>query len=68
MRARHHHGAGNADPQGGYHAAGPGVPAPVRRWQEAVHRGKSYDLTLAMDEITPKAGAARIAAALEARG
>lgn len=57
----------NADPQGGYYAAGPGVPAPVRRWQEAVHRGKSYDLTLAMDEITPKEGAARIAKALEIR-
>ncbi|WP_323014209.1 phosphotransferase-like protein [Devosia sp.] len=58
----------NADPQGGFYAAGPGVPAPVRRWQEAVHRGKAYDLTLAMDEMTPEEGAERIAAALAARG
>jgi len=58
----------NADPQGGFYAAGPGVPAPVRRWQEAVHRGKAYDLTLAMDELTPEQGAERIAAALAARG
>lgn len=58
----------NADPQGGFYASGPGVPAPVRRWQEAVHRGKAYDLTLAMDELIPEQGAERIAAALAARG
>jgi Chloramphenicol 3-O-phosphotransferase len=56
----------NADPRGGFYAAGDGVPEPVRRWQDAVHAGKAYDLVLDMGRLTPEAGAARIAAALEA--
>lgn len=51
----------NADPQGGFYAAGPGIPAPVRRWQEAVHRGKTYDMRLDMGILAPEAGAGRVA-------
>jgi chloramphenicol 3-O phosphotransferase len=51
----------NADPQNGLYAAGPGVPAPVARWQVAVHDGKHYDLRLDMGVLTPQQGAARIA-------
>jgi chloramphenicol 3-O phosphotransferase len=55
----------NADPKDGFYASGPGIPAPVQRWQEAVHAGKSYHLTLDMGVLTPSQGAARIAAALD---
>lgn len=54
----------NADPQGGFYAAGPDIPAPVRRWQDAVHRGKTYDMRLDMGILAPEAGAARVAALL----
>lgn len=54
----------NADPQGGYYAAGDSPPAPVLRWQDGVHRHKSYDLRLDMARLTPQAGAAAVAALL----
>jgi chloramphenicol 3-O phosphotransferase len=55
----------NADPQNGLYLGGPGVPAPVARWQEAVHAGKCYDLDLDMATLSPEQGAAMIGAALE---
>ncbi|MNL69284.1 Chloramphenicol phosphotransferase-like protein [compost metagenome] len=54
----------NADPQDGFYAAGPGVPEPVRRWQEAVHRDADYGLRLDMGVLTPPEGAARLATAV----
>lgn len=54
----------NADPQDGFYASGPGIPAPVRRWQDTIHAGKSYDLTLDMGVSTPREGVERISAAL----
>jgi chloramphenicol 3-O phosphotransferase len=36
----------NADPQGGLYAGGDAVPAPVLRWQEAVHAHADYDITV----------------------
>lgn len=56
----------NADPQGGLYLGGPDVPAPVARWQTAVHAGWSYDLVLDTTAATPQAGAAAIAALLAA--
>lgn len=56
----------NADPQGGFYATGTEAPPPVRRWQEAVHRSKSYDLRLDMGRLTPEAGVKEIAALLAA--
>lgn len=58
----------NADPQGGFYAAGAGVPAPVQRWQDVVHRGKDYALDLDMGRLTPEEGAYRVAACLDAAG
>jgi chloramphenicol 3-O phosphotransferase len=55
----------NADPQGGYYAAGDGVPAPVARWQDAVHRGHVYDLELDTSRLTPQQCAAAIVTALQ---
>lgn len=57
----------NADPQGGLYAAGPGVPAPVARWQEAVHAGKAYDLELDMGVLSPQEGAVAIKSWLQQR-
>ncbi|KQX38848.1 chloramphenicol phosphotransferase [Devosia sp. Root436] len=54
----------NADPQGGFYAAGEGVPEPVRRWQEAVHRPGIYDLTVDTGTMTPADCVSAIAAAL----
>lgn len=54
----------NADPQGGYYAAGDTVPEPVQRWQDAVHAGKLYDLELDTSLLTAEQCADRIAAAL----
>lgn len=51
----------NADPRGGLYAAGPGIPPPVRRWQEAVHAHKNYAIRLDMGVLTPEAGAALLA-------
>lgn len=56
----------NANPQHafGVYAAGEGVPAPVRRWQRAVHRPGVYDLKLDTSRLTPEQCATAIAAAL----
>lgn len=54
----------NADPQGGWYAAGDGVPEPVRRWQEAVHRPGLYDLEVDTSMLTPGEAADRILACL----
>jgi chloramphenicol 3-O phosphotransferase len=54
----------NAEPRGGYYAAGEGVPEPVRRWQEAVHLGHDYDLTVDSAALSPEACAAAIGRAL----
>jgi len=56
----------NADPQGGFYAAGNGVPEPVRRWQEAVHLPGIYDLTVDTGAMTPADCVAAIAQALAA--
>ena len=50
----------NADPQGGYYAAGATVPEPVRRWQEEVHRPGIYDLELDTALLSPEACAETI--------
>jgi chloramphenicol 3-O phosphotransferase len=55
----------NADPRGGHYVAGDGVPDPVRRWQQAVHAGKRYDLVVDGGSAPPAEGAAAILAALE---
>lgn len=54
----------NADPQGGFYATGDTPPPPVLRWQEAVHKGKVYDLRLDMGRLSPDQGARNIAALL----
>ncbi len=54
----------NADPQGGFYAAGEGVPEPVRRWQEAVHVPGIYDLVVDTGTMTPDGCTDAIAAAL----
>lgn len=54
----------NADPQGAFYIAGDGVPAPVRRWQEAVHQPGIYDLEVDTSVMTPEQCAKAIAAAL----
>jgi len=53
----------NADPQGGFYVGGPGVPAPVARWQTAVAEVES-DLVLDMGRLTPTEGAEKIAVLL----
>lgn len=52
----------NAAPEG--YAAGPGVPEPVRRWQQAVHQPGIYDLELDSSVLTPEQAAGAIAAVL----
>lgn len=54
----------NADPQGGLYAAGPGMPEPVLRWQEAVHAHGVYDLVVDTGISSPADCVALIAAAL----
>ena len=54
----------NADPQGGFYATGETPPPPVLRWQEGVHRDKTYDLRLDMGRLAPEDGVAQIAALL----
>jgi chloramphenicol 3-O phosphotransferase len=56
----------NADSRGGYYAAGDIVPAPVQRWQRAVHVPGLYDLEVDTEALTPEAAAARIGAMLKA--
>lgn len=53
----------NAQPDSIY-VKGAGVPAPVRRWQEAVHVPGLYDLELDTGSLTPQDCATRIDAAL----
>jgi chloramphenicol 3-O phosphotransferase len=50
----------NADPQGGFYAGGEDVPAPVQRWQQAVHVPGIYDLTLDSSQLTPEQAATLI--------
>jgi chloramphenicol 3-O phosphotransferase len=52
----------NAAPEG--YAAGPGVPEPVRRWQQAVHQPGIYDLEVDTSALTPEQAADAVAAAL----
>ena len=54
----------NADPQEGRYVGGEGVPAPVARWQEAVHRGMDYDLEVDTAVMSPEACAEAIDAKL----
>ena len=56
----------NADPQGGHYVVGDGVPAPVARWQAAIHQGKTYDLMVDTAALTPNAAAALIRLSLTA--
>jgi chloramphenicol 3-O phosphotransferase len=52
----------NADPQGGLYLGGEGVPPPVQRWQDEVHRGRSYDLVVDTGAMSPEDCAAIIRA------
>ena len=54
----------NADPHGGFYAAGEGVPEAVQRWQDAVHEPGIYDLEVDTSVLTPETCAALIAGAL----
>jgi chloramphenicol 3-O phosphotransferase len=56
----------NADPRGGYYASGEGVPAPVQRWQEEVHRPGIYDLEVDTSRLSPEACAVGITSMLAA--
>jgi chloramphenicol 3-O phosphotransferase len=56
----------NADPQGGFYAGGDTVPAPVLRWQEAVHVPGIYDIEVNTGTMTPQDCVAAIAALLAA--
>jgi chloramphenicol 3-O phosphotransferase len=53
----------NADPQGLY-LGGDTVPAPVLRWQEAVHAHADYDITVDTGTSSPQDCVTTIAAAL----
>ncbi|MGV8853557.1 MAG: chloramphenicol phosphotransferase CPT family protein [Devosia sp.] len=55
----------NADP-GSLYVKGEGVPAPVQRWQDAVHLPGIYDLELDTSVLSPTECAAAIGAALAA--
>lgn len=55
----------NADPQDGYYASGPSVPAPVQRWQDAVHDPAIYDLELDTSLLDADECVLRISAALD---
>lgn len=52
----------NAAPDG--YAAGPGVPEPVVRWQQAVHEPGIYDIEVDSSLLAPEQAADAIAAAL----
>jgi chloramphenicol 3-O phosphotransferase len=54
----------NADPQDGFYTHGPGIPAPVQRWQDAVHVPGIYDLTVDTGSMSPDDCVTAIAAAL----
>jgi len=51
----------NADPRGGFYVGGDTPPAPVLRWQTAVHENKTYDLRLDMGVLMPEEGVGRVA-------
>jgi len=55
----------NAEPRGGFYAAGPTVPPAVRLWQEAPHAHGVYDLVLDTSTVTPEQGAAQIGTLLQ---
>ncbi len=55
----------NADPRGGYYAAGKTVPAPVLLWQEAPHAHGTYDLTIDTSTTTAEQAADRIGTLIE---
>lgn len=55
----------NADPRGGLYAGGDTVPAPVARWQEAVHAHGVYDLEVDTSRTTAAEAAAVVLGALE---
>lgn len=57
----------NADPDGRY-VRGEGVPAPVARWQEAVHRGMAYDLEVDTGVMSAADCAAAVLARLPSIG
>lgn len=54
----------NANPQGGFYAAGDTVPPPVQRWQDAVHMPGIYDLTVDTGAMSTDDCVAAIAAVL----
>lgn len=54
----------NADPQGIY-VTGPGIPAPVQRWQDAVHAHGIYDLVVDTGATPAADCVGAIAAALD---
>lgn len=54
----------NADPQGGFYVGGDSVPAPVLRWQSAVHVPGIYDVSVDAGVMTPQECVAVIAAGL----
>ncbi len=56
----------NADPQDGFYASGDTVPAPVQRWQDAVHVPGIYDLEVDTSVMTPEACVEAIEQALAA--
>ena len=55
----------NADPHGGLYAHGPGIPAPVQRWQDAVHMPGIYDLMVDTGTMTSDDCVTAIASALD---
>jgi chloramphenicol 3-O phosphotransferase len=54
----------NADPHNGLYLGGPGIPEPVRLWQEAAHVPGIYDLEVDTGTMTAADCIAVIAAAL----
>jgi chloramphenicol 3-O phosphotransferase len=48
------------DSRGGFYAVADGIPEPVQRWQDAVHRPGLYDLEVDSSVLTPEAAAMRI--------
>lgn len=54
----------NADPQSGLYLGGETIPAPVQRWQDAVHQPGIYDLEVDTAAMSPEQCVAAIAAAL----
>ncbi len=56
----------NAEPGSSYEK-GADVPAPVRRWQEAIHLDKTYDLRVDTSKATADVCADRILVALAQR-